>query len=713
MVNTMHNDAAKLSLAQIRETLTDTVIMTAAAFVVIAMISSLMRIPVTGFLPVMGVHIALASLVLSLFLLRRHLSTLLKARLIALLFFIAGIAGIHTFGISGNGIYFLFASSLFSSFIINIRVAIGIGVVGGLIIVLHLLLITLFKFEFSVQQSPYNMSTATWITTLVVYSYCLSIALFLIHHFFEYLKSLLNRQHLTIQSQSSHIEQSEAILHKIINHLPYGILWKDTNLRYLGANQTFLAENNITDVEHIIGKTDHDLVSKELANKFDALDQKILSGKEMNVRYEEQMPNQQGQMIYSEVSRLPLHTKHGELIGVLTSYHDVSAYKNLEIQVKQALEEAERASQTKSQFLANMSHEIRTPINGVLGLLELCLQTELSEKQRAYLSRADFSARLLLHIINDVLDLSKIEAGHMQLESVPFHFDNLLVQMQEMFYEQAQSKQISFNTHFAGQPHIAVSGDPTRITQIMMNLCSNAIKFTEHGEVNLTVRLVANQEKSKVVIQVSDTGIGIPSEAIPQLFQNFTQADAAINRKFGGTGLGLSIVKQLVDLISGSVKVTSEVGKGTEFLVMLELPRSKIEITEEPALDIHIDLTDRHILLVEDNMINQEIASTILQHKGASVTLAADGQQAIDFLNISQFDVVLMDVQMPVMDGCTAVEIIRKDPRWETLPIIALTANVMANEIAHYRKIGFSEHLGKPFDSESLLQMVQRFITSA
>ena len=700
------------SLEYIREKLTYSVLLAAATFSGIALCGSLLRIPSIGFIPLMWIHIGVTLVLISIFIFRSYISQSVKAYAISILFFLAGVSGIHSLGIAGNGLILIVGACVYVSFMISMRVAIIMAISGGLILLTYMGLVQLNAIEFEIEQSTYNLSMVAWLTSFFTYALVVGIALFLIKHFLSYLQSLLHQQQNTIADQYSEIERSETILQSVVNNLPYGILWKDKDLKYLGANQIFVNDLGLNSFSELKGKTDAQIQIVPSTIDFESLDKRILSGEKSLIQYEEQTSCENGDTRYTETTRAPLYSKQGDLIGIIVSYYDVSAHKKLELKATTALAEAEKASLAKSQFLANMSHEIRTPINGILGLLDLCLHTELSDIQTGYLNRADFSAKLLLQIINDVLDLSKIESGHFLLEKHSFSFDAILAQLNNLFLYQANSKSIKFETKLIGKQQLNLEGDPTRVMQILMNLCSNAIKFTSEGRVSVTVTLVADEQQAKVNLNVSDTGLGIAEKSIPNLFEKFTQADGTITRKYGGTGLGLSIVKQLVEAMDGTIKVNSEHGKGTEFVCTLQFPVCQRVTVKKEATSEKVDLTGCRILLVEDNPINQEIAQSMLEQSGAIVALASDGQQALDQLQAANFDAVLLDVQMPVMDGCTAVKLIRQQKEWEKLPVIALTANVLADEVSHYKDIGFTEHLGKPFERKSLIEIVKRCLLS-
>jgi PAS domain S-box-containing protein len=694
-----------LSPAEIRSGLTNIVILSAAAMVSAALLGSLLRIQQIGFQPVMYLQIAIAVCITALYLFRNKLSLDIRAHCISACIFLAGVAGILAFGLAGAGTILMFGACIITSLIIGIRAAAIYGVVGFLLITSQLILASLGELSYSVALGYYLVTPAAWFNNLIVYSYLLTISLLLIQRFSKYLNSLLTKQARHIESQSEQISHAETILEVVVNSLPYGIIWKDKEFRYLGANKFFLNDIKIDSFSEIKGKTDFEIMPEDIAQRFHELDSQVLEKGSLVVNYEERHLDKFGQIKYIAANRVRLSASDGSVLGVLSAYNDITDRIVMEMDLREAKQSAEQANLAKSQFLANMSHEIRTPLNGILGLLDLSLGTELNDSQLSYLRKANLSAKTLLNIINDVLDISKIEAGQMQLERVPFALEKILDHIASQFSLQAQSKNIEFEMVYQGPASVWVLGDPTRLFQVLMNLCSNSVKFTEHGKVVLNCEVQTLGSELAITIAVSDTGIGIEEDVLPLLFSNFTQADSSISRKFGGTGLGLSIVKALVELMDGSIKASSTLGRGSRFEITLHLPLSDAE--QIPKLERQdVQLQGRRILLVEDNAINQMIASEMLVAAGAHVECADNGQLGLDLLAREDFDLVLMDIQMPVMDGCTAISHIRAANNWQTLPVIALTANVMAHDIKKYHDLGFSDHLAKPFERKDLLELV-------
>jgi len=380
---------------------------------------------------------------------------------------------------------------------------------------------------------------------------------------------------------------------------------------------------------------------------------------------------------------------------------------------------AESASLSKSAFLANMSHEIRTPMNGVLGLLELLKRTELSPRQFEYADKAESSAMSLLGILDDILDFSKVEAGKLLLDPEPFRLRQLVTDLETILAANLRGKPLAL--HFDMDPLLPeiVIGDANRIKQVLINLGGNAIKFTAHGEVrmSLTVEEIAGRDLL-LKFEVSDTGIGLTPEQQGRIFQSFAQADVSTSRRFGGTGLGLTISQRLLELMGTSLQVRSEPGIGSVFYFQLHLKRPEDDLLEltngskfKPVEWVaSLRLEGLRILLAEDNLINQTVVRTLLEQEGASVVIAEDGQQAVNALLASPdgFDVVLMDLQMPVMDGLQATMHIRKQLKLTEIPIIAMTANVMMEDFERCIAAGMNDHLGKPFKIQTLVELLHR-----
>jgi len=385
------------------------------------------------------------------------------------------------------------------------------------------------------------------------------------------------------------------------------------------------------------------------------------------------------------------------------------------VELAEARQMAEAASQAKSTFLTNMSHEIRAPMNAILGMAHLIRRDGISDSQGERLAKIDHAAQHLLSVINDILDLSKIEAGKLSLEKLPVDIPKLLDQVLAILGDRARAKGLRITVE-CDLPPLTLIGDPMRITQCLINYAGNAIKFTEHGEIRL--RATKTSESAETVgirLEVVDTGVGIAPESLSQLFTAFVQADGSTTRQYGGTGLGLSITRRLAELMGGTTGASSQPGAGSTFWLDLTLPKGIAAPAEpsEPALLSTANVSGKRILIVEDETLNQEIAREFLRDLALDIETAGNGREALDVLGRKACDLVLMDMQMPVMDGLEATREIRRLRAYCDLPIIAMTANAFVEDRAACLAAGMNDFIHKPLDPQTLQAIVVRWLGDA
>jgi len=394
---------------------------------------------------------------------------------------------------------------------------------------------------------------------------------------------------------------------------------------------------------------------------------------------------------------------------------DRSEQKAMERTLVEAKEQAERASQAKSFFLANISHEIRTPINAILGMVYLMQDTQLTEQQREFMKNVSSSARILFGTINGILDFSKIESGKMHIEMQSFNLKNLIRDILPAFSLAADEKGLEFRTNIEEDIPEFVIGDAFRISQILNNLLTNAIKFTEKGYVEISVsRMVQLRDIAHLEFAVKDCGIGLTKDEIDFIFKPFEQADESVTRKFSGTGLGLAISQELTVLMGGKIVTSSKKGVGSTFTVKLPLHISKNrDDSFAPSLDVSI-LKNARILLAEDHDITRKVLVEIIKTTGAEVTVARNGREAVDLVSKNDFDIILMDIQMPEMDGLTAAKEIRKlnKPGVKEVIILAVTAHAMIDDIRKSWAAGMNGHITKPIRAEALNRQLCAWISS-
>ncbi len=525
---------------------------------------------------------------------------------------------------------------------------------------------------------------------------------------------------ITLQKRTEMLlKEKEDLLQSIVNTLPGTLNVIDTDYNIITINNTdfrlkLIDYNSLND---IIGKKCYEIFMKRDAPCPWCKAHKVISSGE--IVFDETNPDDMREIKTGKalkISLSPIKDDSGNVRGIVEYGFDITDLRN-------AKAEAEAANRAKSEFLANMSHEIRTPMNGILGLTDLLLDTELSEDQRHYLETVQSSGESLLELINDVLDISKIEAGKLELEKVEFNLKDTLDEMMKLLSFKAQKKGLEFNCGIEKDVPAYLKGDPGRLKQVLTNLVGNAIKFTKHGEVTTNVKLEA-ETKSSIMLRfsVKDTGIGIPDNKMDLLFNKFSQIDGSTSRIYGGTGLGLAISRQLVEMMEGEIGVKSKMDEGSEFWFTAKfdkLIKDKNKWIQNSSVQRGTDPSTQKpengnlkVLLVEDNLTNQMVAKSMLQKLGFEVDVAINGFESIKVLKTLPYDIVLMDIQMPVMDGFETVQHIRDEESAvldQNIPIIAMTAHAMAGDREKCFEAGMDDYIAKPFSLKALGELMDKW----
>ncbi len=521
-----------------------------------------------------------------------------------------------------------------------------------------------------------------------------------------------------LNEQMFEIHSGKAQLHAILDHAPVGIWLVGVDGRYRFVNKTFcdavgIPESRFLEAEHL-----RDLLGENDAASCIKSDRECLAQDHLHLSHEI-LTFIDGNQHLLEVTKVKLRNADGEVAGVIGIGIDITERAKVQTALQLAKEQAEEANRAKSNFLSNMSHEIRTPMGTIIGMSQLALKNEHDQQQREYLTRISLSGEHLLGVIDDILDFSKIEAGKLILETTNFNLDKIKQTLINLVAWKATEKNLRLSFDFDhGIPH-DLSGDPLRLNQILINYINNAIKFTQQGEIVIRARKIEKNESStQLRFEVQDTGIGITEEQKTKLFQDFQQADSSTSRTYGGSGLGLVISRRLAELMGGKVGVESEPGKGSTFWVTVQLGKSKMtplpkdshdeQAEESSVLAAKSALKGARILLAEDHPFNQLVAKEFLESAGATVSVANNGQEALALLRKEHFDCVLMDVQMPVVDGLEATRLIRADATLAKIPVIALTANALSEDRERCLAAGMNDFISKPFKPDNFYTTIAK-----
>lgn len=529
------------------------------------------------------------------------------------------------------------------------------------------------------------------------------------HNDTKHLYKVLVIQDITHEKEVEHeLAESEESYRKLFEESQDAIYISD-------IKGSLLSVNNAT--VQLFGIPKNEMIGMSVYNLYANPDDRDAFMVEMNVKgavsnYEITLKKNDGTHIECFFSSTVRKNSQNEIIGYQGIIRDVTEHKRTTELIK-AKELAEKSAILKERFLANMSHEIRTPMNAVLGMLNLIEDTQLNPQQKKYFEGIRISSEHLLVLINDILDFSKIEAGKLDFEKINFNLYDVLTNVVQTLGIKASEKNLDLLLHIEPDVPKNLVGDPTRLLQIMLNLVSNGIKFTYKGSVQISVNTVEEDAKHvRLHFRVKDTGIGIPADKIDLIFQSFSQVTTSTTRKFGGTGLGLTITKKLVEIQGGSIHVNSKLGEGSTFLCELRYKKTEGDAPKTEPINLkNISKQPLHnlrILLTEDNELNRVVATDTIKKWGENIQIdaAENGKIAIEKLQTNTYHLVLMDVQMPEMDGITATQIIRNDLKLKDLPILAMTAYATTGEAEKVIIAGMNDYISKPFDPNKLYQKI-------
>jgi PAS domain S-box-containing protein len=526
----------------------------------------------------------------------------------------------------------------------------------------------------------------------------------------EYQGHIWKYQDITeLMTSKESLKNIEDKYSKIIENLELGLIEVDLEEKITKAYPAFC---------HMTGYTEHELLGLKattlLAFEEDSVninEQNDLRRQGISSVYETKIRTKDGSIKWLIVSGTPIYDGNNNVVGSLGVHVDISDRKKLEEDLVEANEKALSSVKLKELFVANMSHEIRTPMNVILGMLDLIGEEGLNPESKKYIQTIKRSANSLLYLINDLLDYSKIEAGELQLEDTNVNLDEIFEHLVYSFSENAKNKGIQLLHNVDRKISSQLISDSSKLNQVLINLISNALKFTEKGFVKFEcVLLDENELDQRIKFMVTDTGVGIAEENLNSIFQTFIQEDSSVSRKYGGTGLGLSISREIVARLGGEIHVQSEKGKGSTFSFDIVIRKGILSENEDSSLKGDLGELERiQILVAEDNPLNQTLVRSIFDQYKISFDLAENGEEAIMLLLNNEYDLILMDIQMPIMDGISATKHIRNTLGMD-IPIIALTANASKEDETLYLSVGMNAYLAKPFKKEELFNTIFRLL---
>jgi len=558
-------------------------------------------------------------------------------------------------------------------------------------------------------------SQRPWLISVAFLFFCLLVLLFVL---FQKTRRTGKQLEVLVQKRTNELVAKSATLAAVFNSTPDLMFCKDMDSNFTQCNKTFEKYFNIKEAD-IVGKGDVDGLGlpAETAKQYRELDIKVMSEGCMVVT-EENIPSADGTIQLFETSKVPL-VQNGRIAGMLVVSHNITERKEME-------EKALSASRAKSIFLANMSHEIRTPMNAIIGMVSIGKSASDIERKDYCFNRIEGASRHLLGIINDVLDMSKIEANKFELSPVEFNFEKMIKRVADVINFRVEEKRQKLTVNIDSAVPQTIIADDQRLAQVITNLLGNAVKFTpEQGGIKLDAKFIGTQDgQCTIEISVSDTGIGISEEQQKNLFKTFQQAEADTSRRFGGSGLGLVISRSIVEMMGGKIWVKSELGKGSVFTFTVQVKKgistvdnlSKENVSDNEKPDFTGLFAGRRVLLAEDVEINREIVISLLEDTKLEIDCAENGIEAVRMFSEApdKYDLIFMDVQMPKMDGYEATKRIRSLdlPKAKIVPIIAMTANVFKEDIEKCVDVGMNGHLGKPLNFDDVLEKLNVFLTS-